>query len=162
MLAKYTRGMIRPGLRRDLLMIGGLAAVYFIAGKFGIYFATALGSVSLVWPPTGLSLVALQLFGFRLWPGILAGAFMISVLNPEVTPLSAACIAVANTLEAVIGSCLLRRSGFNNALDRMEDVVRLLILAAVLSTTVSATSSRRASSQPTGSARSGPSGGWGT
>src|SRR5207245_3779096 len=49
-------------------------------------------------------------------------------------------IAVGNTLEAVLGAWLLRQGvGFSNPLDRLRDVLALLVLAAGVSTTVCAT-----------------------
>ena len=51
----------------------------------------------------------------------------------------AAAIAVGNTLEAVAGAFLLRRVGFRNDLGRVRDVLALVVLAAGLSTLISAT-----------------------
>jgi integral membrane sensor domain MASE1 len=48
-------------------------------------------------------------------------------------------IAAGNTLEAVAGAWLLRRAGFDVALVRLRDILALALLAAVLSTTLSAT-----------------------
>jgi PAS domain S-box-containing protein len=91
-----------------------------------------------VWAPTGLSLAALLLFGFRLWPGVAVGAFIANVTS-DVSAATAAGIAVGNTLEAVGGTFLLRRIGFRAELDRVRDVLALVVLASLLATTVSAT-----------------------
>jgi signal transduction histidine kinase len=121
---------------RDLGRIAAFAAVYFIAARIGI---SLKGSVfALVWPPAGLALATLWLFGFRLWPGILIGDILANVLIPGISPLSVAVFAVGNTLEMVIGVYLVRRLSFDNTLQRVNDVYRLL-LAAVISAAVSAT-----------------------
>jgi signal transduction histidine kinase len=77
--------------------------------------------------------------GFRLWPGVALGAFLVNALT-DVPLATAAGIAVGNTLEALSGAYLLHRlARFRNSLERLQDVLGLVVLAAVLSTTVSAT-----------------------
>ncbi|HEU5393934.1 MAG TPA: MASE1 domain-containing protein, partial [Candidatus Methylomirabilis sp.] len=119
--------------------LGILATVYFGAATLGLSLAVTHPNVSLVWPPTGIALAALLLFGYRLWPGIAVGAFLANAYTAVSLP-TAAGIALGNTLEAVAGAYLLRRVvGFRNSLGRLKDVLGLAVLAAVLSTTVSAT-----------------------
>src|ERR1700682_4453104 len=85
-----------------------LAAVYLGAAKLGLSLAFVAEQVTVVWPPSGLALAALLLFGYRLWPGIALGALLANATAHE--PLPVACgIAVGNTLEAVLGAWLLQR-----------------------------------------------------
>ena len=95
--------------------------------------------VSAVWPPTGVALAAILLFGYRVWPGIWLGAFVANATANE--PIATAFgIAVGNTLEAISGAWLLRRiTGFDNSLERLKDVLGLILLAAGISTTIAAT-----------------------
>lgn len=119
--------------------VGVLAAVYFATAKFGLSLAVIHQNVSLVWPPTGIALAALLLFGYRLWPGIALGAFLINA-STGVGVLTAAGIGAGNTLEALTGVYLLHRAArFRNSLERLQDVLGLVALAAGLSTMVSAT-----------------------
>ena len=91
-----------------------------------------------VWPPTGLSLAALLLFGRNLWPGIFIGAAVINLWTGA-PPLVAAGIALGNTLEAVLGEYVLRHiPGFRLSLDRLVDTLAL-IGVALTSTLMSAT-----------------------
>ena len=46
---------------------------------------------------------------------------------------------MGNTLEAVVGALLLRRVAFNPRLERVRDVLALVVLAAAGSTTIAAT-----------------------
>jgi signal transduction histidine kinase/ActR/RegA family two-component response regulator len=116
----------------------GLAAAYFAAAKLGLSLGF-VKQVSVVWPPTGIALAAFLLGGCRLWPGVWLGAFLANVRANE-PPLVACGIAVGNTLEGVVGAILLRRlAGFRRSLERLKDVLGLVVLAAGLSTTVSAT-----------------------
>ena len=97
------------------------------------------GFATLVWPPSGLSLAALLIFGPRLWPGVFAGAFIANLLTGAPI-LVALGLGVGNTLEAVLAVYALRRiPGFEVSLARVVDVVGLIVLAAGLSTMVSAT-----------------------
>src|SRR6516225_5287035 len=116
-----------------------LAAVYFGAAKVGLSMAFVAEQVTAVWPPTGIALAALILFGYRAWPGIALGAFLANATTNA--PLAtAAGIALGNTLEALVGAWLLRRLvQFDPALGRVKDVLGLVVLAAALSTMVSAT-----------------------
>ena len=122
-----------------LATLAGLAIIYFAAAKFGLSLAFATKQVTAVWPPTGIALVALLLFGYRLWPAVYIGAFLANAASDEPFAVAAG-IAAGNTLAAVVGVFLLRRIlGFDNALERTRDVLGL-VLTALVSTTVSATS----------------------
>jgi len=116
-----------------------LATIYTIAARAGLLLDAIAGFATLVWAPTGIAIAALLLFGFRLWPAILVGAFVANVLTGA-SLLAALGIACGNTLEAVVATTILARTpGFRFGLDRLEDVARFIIVAAVLSTTISAT-----------------------
>ena len=52
-----------------------LAAVYFVAAKASLLVAIPPGYATAVWPPSGIALAALLLWGRRLWPGIWIGSF---------------------------------------------------------------------------------------
>lgn len=115
-----------------------LATSYFALAKLGLHFAVIANNVTLIWPPTGLALFALLVFGVRLWPWVFLGAL---VTNLTTGAPFAACLAIAlgNCLEALAGFYLLHLAGFNRELRRVRDVMLLAFLAAGLSTMVSAT-----------------------
>jgi PAS domain S-box-containing protein len=129
---------LRRGKWRYLLTVTLIAATYLVTGKLGLTLAVVAKQVTTVWPPTGIALAALLLFGYRVWPGVALGAFLANFLTDE-SLLTACGIATGNTLEAVLGAYLLRRVGFQNSLERLHDVLTLVGFAALLSTTVSAT-----------------------
>ena len=115
-----------------------LALVYFGSAKLGLQLAFSNESVTAIWPPTGIALAVLVLWGRGLWPGVLLGAFLANVTT-DVPVYTAAGIAVGNTLEAVVGAWLLERVGFRPTLLRLRDLFALVVLGAVISTAVSAT-----------------------
>jgi PAS domain S-box-containing protein len=119
--------------------VAGLAAVYVATGYVGLKLDPESSFATLVWPPSGIALAALLLLGYRFWPGIAAGAFLVNLLQGA--PWLTACgIATGNTLEALLGAYLVQRGAdFQPALERLRDVLGLIFRAAVLSTLVSAT-----------------------
>src|SRR5450631_3730397 len=58
-----------------------LIALYFIGGLIGKETTFLSGSVALVWPPAGIALAAILLFGYRFWPGVALGAVLFSSMN---------------------------------------------------------------------------------
>src|SRR5215472_10397842 len=140
---KFSRENEKPVLPRGWafspVQVALLAAAYFGAARLGLTMAFVAEQVTAVWPPTGIALAALLLFGYRLWPGIALGAFLANATAHEPRA-TAAGIALGNTLEALLGAWLLRRLvQFDPALGRVKDVLSLVVLAAGVSTLVSAT-----------------------
>jgi integral membrane sensor domain MASE1/two-component sensor histidine kinase len=115
-----------------------LAALYVASGWFGLGFAFDQEFVTLIWPPTGLSLAALIVLGPRLWVGVWLGVFSLSLLNGA--PLSVALgFSVGNTLMPVVGAWLVQRfTDFRPSLERIRDVIALVSLGGVVAATISA------------------------
>jgi integral membrane sensor domain MASE1 len=115
-----------------------VALAYAAAAELGFTLAFATKQVTAVWPPTGIALAALLLWGNRVWPGIWVGAFASNAFSGE-PAWTAAAIASGNTLAPVLGSVLLRRFGFENPLVRVRDVLLLALFGSAATMTVSAT-----------------------
>ena len=121
-----------PGLP----VIGLLTLVYFIAGKFGLMLASLQASASPVWPPAGIALAALLVLGYRAWPAIFVGAFLVNVTTAGNVATSLA-VASGNTLEALCGAWLVNRfAGGTTVFDRPQGVFKFA-LAAMVSTIIS-------------------------
>ena len=119
-----------------ILALVALTVLYFLAGKLGLRLAFVHASASPVWPPAGIALAALLLFGYGTWPAIFMGAFLVNLTAPGNVATSLA-IGAGNTLEAVCGAWLVNR--FANGIcvfDRAQDVFKFAF-AAVTSTAVS-------------------------
>ena len=128
---------LRPGLR-DLVAALLLAALYFASGALGLRMASVHPSATAVWPPSGIALAALLLLGYRVWPGVLLGAFLVNVAVAGAVATSLA-IAVGNTLEGVFGAYLVNTyANGRGAFDRVRDFFKFVLLAGMASTTVSA------------------------
>jgi diguanylate cyclase (GGDEF)-like protein len=128
----------RGSLPSDLLKMLCLCVIYYLAARLSLRLALVGGQVTPIWLPTGIAVVALLLFGARLWPGLAVGAFLVNApIGPSI--LAAAGIAAGNTLAPVLAVVLLRKVGFRKELERLRDVVAIVFLAALLGMLVSAT-----------------------
>jgi len=131
--------MPAPSIRKRVLTVVILTATYFLAAKLGLRFAYIHPSATVVWPPSGLAVAAFLLLGLELWPAILIGAFLAN-LTTYGSLATSLCIAGGNTLEALLGAALVMRfAGGRDFLLRPRGIVKFALLAALLSTTVSAT-----------------------
>src|SRR3989454_10507962 len=148
--SRETADMTGTGLRLELigmtpprvpLVSWGLlvlTGVYFLAGKFGLSLAFVHASASAVWPPTGIALAATLLLGYRVWPALFLGAFLVNVTTAGSVWTSLG-IASGNTLEGLLGAFLVRR--FANGLkgfDRARDIFTFVVLSGPGATAVSA------------------------
>ncbi len=119
--------------------MAGLAVVYFVAAKLGLRLAFVNPSATPVWPPTGIALAAFLIVGARAWPAIFLGAFLANVTTAGSIATSLG-IALGNTLEAWLGAALVGRfAAGRQAFSRPRNAFRFAVLAAAVSTVVSAT-----------------------
>jgi len=107
------------------------AAAYFLLGRLGLSLALVHPSATTVWPPSGMALGVLMIWGLRLWPGIFLGAF---VVNLTTQGSWAACLGIAsgNTLEAVLATTLIRKlAGGRPVFNRPSSVAKFMSIAAL-------------------------------
>jgi integral membrane sensor domain MASE1 len=124
---------------RKLALVLLLAGIYWIAGKVGLRLAFVNRSATAVWPPTGISLAALLVLGYQVWPAVFLGAFLANITTAGSVATSVA-IAVGNTLEALAGCYLVNRFAHGHkAFSTAQDIFRFAVLAGLLSTAISAT-----------------------
>src|SRR6266513_3169146 len=122
---------MQPRAFSGLPVIGILTLVYFIAGKFGLMLASLHPSASPVWPAAGVALAALLVLGYRVWPAIFIGAFLVNVTTTGNAATSLA-IASGNTLEAVCGAWIVNRfAGGTTVFDRPQGVFKFALVAVV-------------------------------
>ena len=116
-------------------MYGGsvalVAAVYYLAGRLGLELAYLDGAVAALWPPSGLGLALLFLYGIRLWPGIVIGDLLLADFSQPFGTIAGQ--TVGNTLALVAGVVLLRRLGVKcGRMERTLDVLALVLCAAAV------------------------------
>lgn len=131
----------RPRLeerQKNLIAIGATAAVYFAAGKLGLSMAFVHPSSTAVWPPAGIVLAALLALGYRVWPGVALGAFLVNVTTAGSIWTSLG-IAAGNTLEGLAGAYLISRfANGAKCFERVQDTFKFALLAGLVCTTISA------------------------
>ncbi len=111
-----------------------LAFIYHLAARLGLMMAYVQANTSPVWPPTGIGLAALLLFGYQLWPGITLGVLLGSLFTGAPFNLALG-MALGNTLEALIAVYSLKQIlHLHQELDRIQDVVGLILVSFVCTT----------------------------
>src|SRR3954453_21525478 len=108
---RWTIARIRQTRRGAFVLyvgaVGLVAAAYYLAGRIGLELAYLDGAVAAIWPPAGIGLAVLFLFGLRLWPGIVAGDLLLGDFS---TPLGTVLAqTIGNTVAVVVAAVLLRR-----------------------------------------------------
>jgi signal transduction histidine kinase len=119
-----------------------LAAAYYGAAKLGQTLRYT-ASVSAIWPPAGLGIAALYLWGLRWWPGIFLGELLVNgelLVDHTSLPLGSLIGQQAgNMAEIIVGAWLLGRLiGPRASLNRAAQVGGLIV-AAGTATAISAT-----------------------
>src|SRR5690242_3724169 len=100
-----------------------LAIVYFAAAEIGLSLASVHTNVTAVWPPAGIAIASLLIFGVQLWPGVFVGALVANLLT-AIPVGSAFGIAVGNTLQALVAYWLLMRVvRWRKTLDSVSEVL---------------------------------------
>jgi len=126
-----------------------MAVAYYVVGRLGLLLAIPPGYATAVWPASGIALAGTLLFGYRVWPGILLGSFLInlrtsldttstaSILN---TTVLAASIGMGAALQAIVGALLIRRlTQYPTAFVEARDIIKFLLLGGPVSCLVNAT-----------------------
>src|SRR5215211_1879684 len=128
---------------KDAVAVLALAAAYVAAAKLGQSLRYT-ASVSAIWPPAGVGIAALYLWGLRWWPGIFVGELLVNgdLLFGDHAPLPFGSLAgqqLGNMAEVVVGALLLGKLiGTRAALDRAGQVGGMLVAVAT-ATAISAT-----------------------
>jgi len=106
-----------------------LAVIYVISAKLGLFFAISNSNVTMIWPPSGIALAALIIYGMRLWPGVLIGAFIANMMASD-NLIASLGVGVGNTLSAVLGAWLISRLiGNSNPLSSVSNLYKFFIVA---------------------------------
>lgn len=122
-----------------------LALAYGLAGWLSLQTAIPPGYVAPLFPPAGIALAALMIGGYRLLPGVFAGAVgsqLLAIQQSGLTyahPLIVLLPAFGATLQAAFGLWLERRLiSQPNTLDSPEAILRFVAVIAPASCLVSA------------------------
>src|SRR5216684_1452448 len=97
-----------------VLQLAVVTLAYWLAAIASLRLALVHGQVTPIWPPTGIALVAILVFGRRVWPAVFLAALAVNLpIGPS--PSGAAFIVlgalVAMTISASVGTSVLVLSG---------------------------------------------------
>ncbi len=130
-----------PSLIRWLGKVIVIAVIYFLTARMGLTLAFEQTNATPIWPPSGIGFAALLLFGPRVWPSILIGAFLANTIvftinhTADFTTIMIVSfyIGIGNSLEAIFGNFMLHRFiGYHNPLDRTYDVCKFVLVAVIM------------------------------
>lgn len=124
-----------------------LAVFYALAGYLALQTAVPPGYAAPLFPPAGIALAAVLIYGRRLLPGVFLGALVVQFLAARQSGLDPLVIwhfllisSFGATLQAAFAQFLaLRLLGSGNALDCPRSVVRFVALVAPLGCLISPT-----------------------
>lgn len=115
-------------------IVSTVTLLYFLSAKLGLSLAIGNTNVSPVWPAAGIAMAAMLLFGFRVLPGVALGAFFSSFFS-DLSAITSLGISIGVAAEISIGYALVQRFATGrDFLNRVENVLKFVIFAGVIST----------------------------
>jgi len=119
-----------PKLPTVLLQNAGIATAYLVTSIVGRRFGWVDSFPGPVWPPSGVTIACVLLFGRRLLPGVAVGSMVAGLLRGAPFLLSSGFM-VANVVEPLICAQLLNGVRFRSDLGRLKSLARYLGAVAV-------------------------------
>jgi PAS domain S-box-containing protein len=113
-----------------------IAAAYMLAAELAFQVGPVHMTVASIWPPSGLALAVLLLFGLRWWPGIVLGTIGANLLRSASLPVSVA-LSAGNILAGVFGAVALKKLGFRTSIHRVRDALLLIGVGAFVAPVIS-------------------------
>jgi signal transduction histidine kinase/CheY-like chemotaxis protein len=122
--------MLLPLTKRDWVSSAIVFLAYYIVAEIGLYiYYTFQTSPALIWPPVGIALAAVIIFGYRMWLPIFLGQSLAVILQMPGSYQIALIIAAAYTLQALGGLYVLHYFGFERHLDKLRNTLILVSVA---------------------------------
>ena len=129
--------------------ISFIAITYYLSAELSRQIASTPQDVTPVWPPDGIAVATIIMWGYGVWPGVFCGSFVANIwaflapgdwLTIAVSILEVAAIAMGTTLGTLLGAWLLKKTTKNrHPLNRIRDVFYFLILTGMVGPLVNAT-----------------------
>lgn len=109
---------IRPSQNtgRQLLLLLAVAAGYFILARISLFMSFESSNATPLWPPSGFAFAIILIFGYRIAPAILIGAFAANVVVFQLNNAASfstvlwvsSIISIGNMAEALVGYYLVK------------------------------------------------------
>ena len=126
-----------PRRARSPIVLAVVLAAMFVVGKLAFLFG-ASGTLPVVWPASGVALVAMLHLGRSVWPVIFLGTFLAYVdATGEIG--RSVVFGLGGAIEAFVGAVLIDRiAGGASSLGRSDSQFRFVAIVALVSTPLSA------------------------
>lgn len=117
-----------------------LAFIYYVAGRIGQQLAIPPGYITAIWPPSGIALAAVLIFGYPVLPGVFLGSFFNNffLFDTSLDPfyvvkaiLASAGIGFGASLQAYIGAYFIQKYIPLRLLDTLEGILKFFIISIV-------------------------------
>lgn len=115
-----------------VLKLIALTGVYFLSGQVGWLFPDAFYTITPLWLPGGVGLVVLYFFGYRFFPVVWLGLYLLNVVHGGVGTGFALLTATASTLATLTAVILLKNRDFHPSLNRVRDLFPLVFAIVIL------------------------------
>jgi signal transduction histidine kinase/integral membrane sensor domain MASE1 len=124
--------------QRYVLGFSLIALLIFAAAQLSLSILQLKIEASPIWLPTGIALAALMGRGIKFWPAV---AIALLIFNKSAGASDGLAIgsAIGNTIQAVIGTKLLKRCRVAPTLNRVRDVLMFVGIGVLLTPCVNAT-----------------------
>jgi diguanylate cyclase (GGDEF)-like protein len=140
-----TQVVDQPKLPLNLPRLLGVALGYALLGVLALQIAIAPGYVAPLYPPAGIGVAAVLIFGDRVLPAIFLGSFLTNIVSSLTVGLeasswiNASIVGLGASLQATVARRLIERHvGFPDAFDSGNGIVRFLLLGGPVACLVNA------------------------
>ncbi len=124
-----------------------VALGYFLGSYIGTQLTIVPSYASPIWPASGIALVAVLIYGRKIFPGLLIGAFLAqyhsfhsTTENTYLSEFISFVICIGSVLQAFFGAWLIRKfTGDNDPLIENNKIVRFFLLGGPVSCVTAAT-----------------------
>lgn len=110
-----------------------LTAVYFLSGQVGWFFPDAFYTITPLWLPGGVGLVTIYFFGYRYFPVVFVGLYLLNLSMGGLGNGFALITASGSTLATLTAAIILKNRDFSPRLNRVRDLFPLIFSILILS-----------------------------
>lgn len=121
---------IKPKISLYVVQVLLFSAAYYIAGELGLMIDTGQTGVTPLWPPSGIALFVLLVYGVRFWPSIIFGIFLLAKMH-DLPLLAASMGAIAQVIEAMLACYLIERLKVDISFQKVIHVIRFIVIASI-------------------------------
>lgn len=115
--------------RTHLIRLALVFFSYVVFAQIGSYLYRDIGTAPVfIWPPAGISIAAMVLWGYTMWPAIALASLAVQIMNDATLPVGLAVI-VGNTLQPIVATYVLHQIGFDVMLARLRDTIAIILVS---------------------------------